>query len=64
MNCCHYVIPILVIIIVRELYPISAAIPARHPTYEKVVTVGCLAGMAALIAYGSRTIIMTNMGML
>ena len=36
----------------------------QGPTYEKVVTVGCLAGMAALIAYGSRTIIMTNMGML
>ena len=35
----------------------------QGPTYEKVVTVGCLAGMAALIAYGSRTIIMTSMGM-
>ena len=36
----------------------------QGPTYEKLVTIGCLAGMAALIAYGSRTIIMTNMGML
>ena len=35
----------------------------QGPTYEKVVTFGCLAGMAALIAYGSRTIIMTSMGM-
>ena len=35
----------------------------QGPTYEKLVTIGCLAGMAALIAYGSRTIIMTNMGM-
>ena len=35
----------------------------QGPIYEKVVTYGCLAGMAALIAYGSRTIIMTNMGM-
>jgi len=35
----------------------------QGPTYEKVVTFGCLAGMAALIGYGSRTIIMTSMGM-
>ena len=35
----------------------------QGPTYEKLVTIGCLGGMAALIAYGSRTIIMTNMGM-
>ena len=35
----------------------------QGPTYEKLVTIGCLAGMVALIAYGSRTIIMTNMGM-
>ncbi|MEC7707479.1 MAG: succinate dehydrogenase, partial [Thermoproteota archaeon] len=27
------------------------------------VTIGCLVAMAALIAYGSRTIIMTSMGM-
>ena len=32
-------------------------------TYEKTVSYGCLAGMIVLIAYGSRTIIMTNMGM-
>ncbi len=31
--------------------------------YEKTVSYGCLAAMFALIAYGSRTIIMTNMGM-
>ena len=31
--------------------------------YEKIVTFGCLAAMAGLIAYGSRTIIMTSMGM-
>ena len=31
--------------------------------YEKSVTYGCLAGMAALIFYGSRTIVMTSMGM-
>ena len=35
----------------------------QGPTYEKLVTIGCLGGMAALIAYGSRTIIMTSMGM-
>ncbi len=32
-------------------------------TYEKAVSYGCLAAMIGLIAYGSRTIIMTNMGM-
>ena len=32
--------------------------------YEKGVTCGCIAGMVALIAYGTRTIIMTNMGMI
>ena len=32
-------------------------------TYEKAVSYGCFAAMIALIAYGSRTIIMTNMGM-
>ena len=31
--------------------------------YENVVTYGCLAAMIALIAYGSRTIIMASMGM-
>ena len=30
--------------------------------YEKSVSYGCLMGMIGLIAYGSRTIIMTNMG--
>ncbi len=30
--------------------------------YEKAVSYGCLAGMIGLIAYGSRTIIMVNMG--
>ena len=35
----------------------------QGPTYEKVVTYGCVASMAVLIAYGSRTIIMTSMGM-
>ena len=32
--------------------------------YEKGVTYGCIAGMVVLIAYGTRTIIMTNMGMI
>ena len=32
-------------------------------TYEKAVSYGCLAAMIGLIAYGSRTIIVTNMGM-
>ena len=32
-------------------------------TYEKAVSYGCVAAMIALIAYGSRTIIMVNMGM-
>ena len=32
-------------------------------TYENAVTYGCLAAMIALIAYGSRTIIMATMGM-
>ncbi|MCE2505608.1 MAG: succinate dehydrogenase [Nitrosopumilaceae archaeon] len=31
--------------------------------YEKAVSYGCLGAMFGLIAYGSRTIIMTNMGM-
>ena len=30
--------------------------------YEKTVSYGCLAAMVGLIAYGSRTIIMVNMG--
>ena len=33
-------------------------------TYEKAVSYGCFAAMLGLIAYGSRTIIMTNMGMI
>ena len=32
-------------------------------TYENAVTYGCLVAMIALIAYGSRTIIMASMGM-
>ena len=32
--------------------------------YEKAVSYGCLAAMIGLIAYGSRTIIVTNMGMI
>ena len=32
-------------------------------TYEKAVSYGCVVAMIALIAYGSRTIIMVNMGM-
>jgi len=31
--------------------------------YEKGVSYGCIAAMAAVIAYGSRTIFMTSMGM-
>ncbi len=31
--------------------------------YEKAVSYGCLAAMIGLIAYGSRTIIVTNMGL-
>ncbi len=33
-------------------------------SYEKAVTYGCLAAMAILIAYGSRTILMAGMGMI
>jgi succinate dehydrogenase / fumarate reductase membrane anchor subunit len=32
-------------------------------SYERAVTYGCLAAMAILIVYGSRTILMTSMGM-
>lgn len=35
----------------------------QGPRYEKAVSYGCVAAMFVLIAYGSRTIIMTNMGM-
>jgi len=31
--------------------------------YEKAVSYGCLVAMFGLIAYGSNTIIRTNMGM-
>ena len=31
--------------------------------YERAVSYGCLAAMIGLIAYGSRTIIMVNMGL-
>lgn len=31
--------------------------------YEKSVSYGCMAAMIGLIAYGSRTIIVTNMGL-
>jgi succinate dehydrogenase / fumarate reductase membrane anchor subunit len=31
--------------------------------YEKAVSYGCLAAMIGLIAYGSRTIIVVNMGL-
>ncbi len=31
--------------------------------YEKAVSYGCVVAMIGLIGYGSRTIIMTNMGM-
>lgn len=31
--------------------------------YEKAVTYGCIAAMVSIIAYGSRTIIMTSLGM-
>lgn len=31
-------------------------------SYEKAVSYGCVVAMVALVAYGSRTIIMTSMG--
>jgi succinate dehydrogenase / fumarate reductase membrane anchor subunit len=33
-------------------------------SYEKAVSYGCFVAMIGLIAYGSRTIIITNMGMI
>ena len=36
----------------------------QGPSYEKAVSYGCVAAMVAVIAYGSRTIIMTSMGMI
>ena len=35
----------------------------QGPKYEKAVSYGCVAAMIGLIAYGSRTIIMVNTGM-
>ena len=35
----------------------------QGPTFEKSVTYGCIAAMALIILYGSRTILMTSMGM-
>ena len=35
----------------------------QGPTYEKVVSYGCVAAMAILIAYGTRTILMAHLGM-
>ena len=35
----------------------------QGPRYEKTVSYGCVIAMFVLIAYGSRTIIMTNIGM-
>ena len=32
-------------------------------SYEKAVSYGCIAGMVGLVAYGSRTILLTSMGM-
>jgi len=32
--------------------------------YEKAVSYGCIAAMVGVIAYGSRTIFMTNLGMI
>jgi succinate dehydrogenase / fumarate reductase membrane anchor subunit len=35
----------------------------QGPTFEKSVTYGCIAAMALIIMYGSRTIFMASMGM-
>ena len=35
----------------------------QGPTYEKIVSYGCIAAMAILIAYGTRTILMAHLGM-
>ena len=35
----------------------------QGPTFEKSVTYSCIAAMALIILYGSRTIFMTSMGM-
>jgi len=34
----------------------------QGPSYERAVSYGCVAAMVAVIAYGSRTIFMTSMG--
>jgi succinate dehydrogenase / fumarate reductase membrane anchor subunit len=34
----------------------------QGPGYEKAVSYGCVAAMVAVIAYGSRTILLTTMG--
>lgn len=36
----------------------------QGPSYEKAVSYGCVAAMIGLIAYGTRTIVMVNMGMI
>ena len=36
----------------------------QGPSYEKAVSYGCVAAMIGLIAYGTRTIVMANMGMI
>lgn len=35
----------------------------QGPSYEKAITYGCIAAMAVVIAYGSRTIFIASMGM-
>ena len=35
----------------------------QGPTFEKSVSYGCIAAMALIILYGSRTIFMTSLGM-
>ena len=36
----------------------------QGPSYEKAVSYGCVAAMIGLIAYGTRTIVMVNVGMI
>lgn len=36
----------------------------QGPLYERAVSYGCVAAMIGLIAYGTRTIVMVNMGMI
>ena len=35
----------------------------QGPKYEKAVSIGCIAAMLGVIAYGSRTILLVSMGM-